>query len=179
MHWDPDLWEPAALRQEETEATKNLLLVLTCKVRKTTLSCLLEGKHNPCSCSVGTAGFQGWGCSLSPGSSSWDGVILLCQDSSRLPLHSPVHGKDPPLSMASRMSPSEGHLDTAQESIPLAGIHAEGEGTCSDTQGMETAGWDRTGSCVPIPQRSSSHASVSPPPFPHPSHWEHSRCPSC
>lgn len=47
-HWDPDPLEgrdePAALRQEETEATKNLFPLLTCKVRKTTLSCLLEGK---------------------------------------------------------------------------------------------------------------------------------------
>lgn len=51
VHWDPDpvegRYEPAALRQEETEATKNLFPVLTSKVRKTTLSCLLEGKHNP------------------------------------------------------------------------------------------------------------------------------------
>lgn len=51
VHWDPDpaegRYEPAAPRQEETEATKNLFLVLTSKVRKTMLSCLLEGKRNP------------------------------------------------------------------------------------------------------------------------------------
>lgn len=91
-------------RQDETLATKDLFLVLTPKVRKTTLSCLLEGKHNPSFWSILTASFQGWDCALSHGNSSSYEVIQFQQDFSRLLSYICMYGKDPPFSIAQRIS---------------------------------------------------------------------------
>lgn len=79
---------------------------------------------------------------------TWDEVIPSPQGSSRLPSHIPVHGEDPPVSMAEGMSPScsEWHLDTAQENILPAVIDAKGQARVVTHTGCELLpGQDRDG----------------------------------